>query len=257
MNFNKSTLYIIGVPIGNITDFTQKAIFTIKKVDIIAAETFQKTNILIKFLNINKKKLIIINKLNEISLSYKLINYIKDGKNIAIVSDAGMPLINDPGFFLIKYAYKNNIKINIIPGVSALTAALSASYFDIKTFTFHGFIPKKAENKKIVLETIHLKCTTHIFFESPKRLINTINSIYTNTNKENKLLLIKELTKKFTHIFLADLNYLIIKKNLINNFTKGELTLILNKNYNTYIYKKHTKIIKNNIFTSFNKNKLF
>jgi 16S rRNA (cytidine1402-2'-O)-methyltransferase len=150
MNITK-IIYIIGVPIGNIFDFTQRAIFILKKSDIIATEDSRKIGLILNFLKI-KNKILSINKYNELSMSNIIINYAKNGKNIALISDSGTPLINDPGFFLINHANKNNIKIVPIPGISALTTALSISSIKIQNFNFQGFMPKDVKNKKKILK---------------------------------------------------------------------------------------------------------
>ncbi len=124
MILKNKTLYIVSTPIGNIFDFSQRAIFILKNVDIIATEDSRKIGLLLKFLNI-KCKLLSLNNYNEITSTYLIINYINNKKKIALISDAGTPLINDPGFFLINYAYKNKIKIKSIPGVSSLTTILT------------------------------------------------------------------------------------------------------------------------------------
>ena len=142
MYFFKKVLYVVGIPIGNIFDFSQRAIFILKNVDIVATEDSRKAGLLLKFLNI-KSKMISFNSYNEIALSNFLLYCIKNNISIALISDSGTPLLSDPGFFLIDLFYKNNIKIIAIPGISSLSTVLSISIFNIYNFIFEGFLPKK------------------------------------------------------------------------------------------------------------------
>ncbi len=228
MFFLKKTLYIVGIPIGNIFDFSQRAIFILKNVDVIITEDTRKTGFLLKFLNL-KKKLISINSYNEKELSFFLISSIKKGLSIALVSDSGTPLISDPGFFFIYLAYKNDIRIMPIPGTSSVSTLLSISPFNINKFIFEGFLPKNKRCKKKVLEQFINEKRTIIFFESSKRLLNSLILMKNLFFYKRRVFIAKDLTKKFESILFFELQYLY---KIFNNcsdsiFYKGEFALLL------------------------------
>lgn len=246
----KKSLYIIGIPIGNIYDFTQRAIFILKNVNIIATEDSRKSGILLNFLNI-KNKIMSLNSYNELSISKKLIEAIRNEQSIAFISDSGTPLINDPGFFLIKLAYKNNIKIIPIPGISSVTTALSISEIKSDEFIFYGFIPKKQIQKKTKLILIRYETKNVIFFETSERLIHTLLSMQSILQPNRKILILKNLTKKFEMYFFFEIISLkkIISK--INKHKKGEFVIIIDGTK-----KKTNTILKKNTYNNFYKNLL-
>ena len=142
MYFLKNVLYVVGIPIGNFFDFSNRSIFILKKVDFIISEDSRKTGFLISFFNF-KNKIIVLNRENEKKICFSLINYMKNGFSAALVSDSGTPGISDPGNFLIKNSYLNDIKVVPIPGPSIISTVISISPFIIDRFVFDGFLPKK------------------------------------------------------------------------------------------------------------------
>ncbi|HIH2763117.1 MAG TPA: 16S rRNA (cytidine(1402)-2'-O)-methyltransferase [Candidatus Azoamicus sp.] len=244
MHIFKKSLYIIGIPIGSIYDFTQRAIFILKNVNIIATEDSRKSGLLLNFLNI-KNKIISLNSYNELSISKKLIEAIINNSSLAFISDSGTPLINDPGFYLIKLAYKNNIKIIPVPGISAITTALSISIIKSNNFIFYGFMPKKNIQKKLKLNLIKYEIKNIIFFETSDRLINTLFNIQTSLQPNRQILILKNLTKKFEMYLTFELVLLkkIIKK--INNNKKGEFVIIIDGVKKVHIEKNSININKN------------
>lgn len=227
MNELKKYLYIIGVPIGNIYDFSQRAIFILKNVNIIATEDSRKSGLILNYLNINNK-IISLNKYNEISISKNIIEKIKKKLSVALISDAGTPLINDPGFYLIELAFKNNIKVIPIPGISSITTALSISSIKIKNFIFNGFIPKKLIQKKSKIKEVKYEKKILMFFETSERLINTIIIMQKTIQQNRKILILKDLTKNFErYILFENLNLKSIIKN-IYKFKKGEIIILIN-----------------------------
>lgn len=227
MIFLKNVLYSVGVPIGNIFDFSQRAIFILKNVDIIATEDSRKTGFLLKFLNI-KTKLISLRSENEFLVSKFLINKITNGASVAFVSDSGTPLISDPGFFLLDCAYKNNIKVIPVPGISAFLTALSISSFDIENFIFEGFLPKKKSYKEIFLRQFLYEKKLVILFESSKRLLETLCLMSYIFEPNRKIFIGKELTKKFESFLIFEINkaHDLIKCEP-DFFCKGEYVLLL------------------------------
>lgn len=227
MIFLKNVLYSVGVPIGNIFDFSQRAIFILKNVNIIATEDSRKTGFLLKFLNI-KTKLISLRSCNELLLSKFLIDKIKAGGSVAFVSDSGTPLISDPGFFLLDCAYKNSVTVVPVPGISAFLTALSVSSFNIENFIFEGFLPKKKLYKEIFLKQFLYEKRIVVLFESSKRLLNTLLLMSTIFESKRKVFIGKELTKKFESFLIFDINQVNdFLKTESKFFYKGEYVLLL------------------------------
>lgn len=186
-------LYIVATPIGNLEDITLRAIKTLQQVDIIAAEDTRHTLKLLNHLNI-KKPMISYHRHNEEIKIDELINKLLEGKNVALVSDAGTPVISDPGEEIVKKCLENKIKVIPIPGACAAITALIASGIDAKEFTFLGFLPLNKKNRKEKLEQIEVGENTIILYEAPHKLIQTLEELSTIT-RERKIVLAKELTK--------------------------------------------------------------
>lgn len=186
-------LYLIATPIGNLGDITYRAVEILKKVDIIAAEDTRHSLKLLNYLDISKP-MISYHRHNEDTKTETLINLLKDGKNIGLITDAGTPGISDPGEEVVKQAIKENIEIIPIPGACALINALIASGLNTKEFAFYGFLPldKKLRNEK--MEDIQKQNKTIIFYEAPHRLIKTLQEMEQRLGNI-EVVLAKELTK--------------------------------------------------------------
>lgn len=228
MFFLNSVLYVVGIPIGNIFDFSNRSILILKNVDFILAEDSRKFCFLMSFFYF-KNKVIVLNSLNEKVISDKLINLIKSGFSAAIVSDSGTPCISDPGGFLIRKIYYNNIKIIVVPGPSVVSAALSICPFDVSKFIFEGFLPKKKIYKEIFFKKLILENRVCVFFESGSRLLESIFLLKKIINDDRNLFIAKDLTKKFEIVFSFKINEINIdffeKTNISFN---GEFILLLN-----------------------------
>lgn len=186
-------LYLVATPIGNLEDITLRAIKTLKEADIIAAEDTRHTLHLLNHLEISKP-LISYHRHNEETKSKDLINLLLEGKNIALVSDAGTPVISDPGEEIVKIAIENNIQIIPIPGACALITALISSGLDSKQFTFIGFLPLNKKLRKEKLEEIEKSTKTLILYEAPHKIKNTLEDLEKVTEKR-QIVLARELTK--------------------------------------------------------------
>jgi len=191
-------LYIVSTPIGNLEDITLRAIRIFKEVDLIAAEDTRVTKKLLNHLNINKQ-LISYFEYNKLERGEYLINLLKEGKNIALVCDAGTPCISDSGYLLIDKAYKNDIKVVSIPGPSSLTASLSISGVNTDRFIFLGFLKKKSSKRKKELERYKNEDKALVFFESPHRILQTLMDIK-QIFQESFIVITRELTKKFEEV---------------------------------------------------------
>ena len=186
-------LYLVATPIGNLEDITLRAIKILKEVDIIVAEDTRQTLKLLNHLEI-QKHLISYHRHSDEQKQNEIIEEIKSGKNIALVTDAGTPVISDPGEDIVKKALEENIQVIPVPGPCALIAALIASGIDAKEFSFFGFLPmnKKLRNKK--LEEIKKAKITVILYEAPHKLISTLKDL-NNVTGNRKIVLARELTK--------------------------------------------------------------
>lgn len=217
-------LYIVSTPIGNLKDITLRALEVLKSVDLIAAEDTRHTKFLLDHFEIQKPTTSFFDHNQKIKGQY-LLGILKEGKSIALVSDAGTPGISDPGYTLIKLAQDNNIPITVIPGVSAVVTALTASGLPSHRFTFEGFFPPKTVGRCKKLEALKNAEGTFIFYESPHRLLKTLEDIKTTLN-DPIIVIARELTKMFEEVKKAKASQ------LIEHFTahppKGEFVVLIN-----------------------------
>ncbi len=219
-------LYIVSTPIGNLKDITLRAIDTLKVVDLIFSEDTRITKKLLNHLDINKR-IQSLNEHNELKKTPKILQQLLKGKSVALVSDAGTPLISDPGYFLVKQARKNFIHVIPIPGCSAAIAALSVSGIATNKFYFHGFLPSSELVKFRALETLVDRKETLIFYESVHRLQSTIGHMNKVFGPNRKAIVCKEITKLHESYFGENLSE--IEKFIKNNPKKirGEFTIII------------------------------
>ena len=217
-------LYLVATPIGNLEDITLRAISVLKEVDLIAAEDTRHTLKLLNHLEI-KKPLISYYKQTEKIKSEILIEKLKEGKNIALVSDAGTPGISDPGAEVVKKAIDNNIRIIPIPGACAAINALIASGLTTKEFYFIGFLPVNKKEKKEKLEKIKKIEGTLIFYEAPHKLISTLESIK-DVFGDKKIVLAREITKIHEEFIRGKITEILENSTLI----KGEFVILMENN---------------------------
>lgn len=217
-------LYVIATPIGNLGDITKRAIDSLKNSDLIACENKKRALKLLNHLGI-KKRLITYNESNEINKSAFVIDLIKRGKSIALISDAGTPLISDPGYRLVKKARAEKLPVVPIPGPCALIAALSVAALPTDSFYFIGFLPRKKGNLRKKLEELKNIDTTFIIYESPHRLEYTLNELF-KIWKERKICLAREITKINEEFIIGNLSE-IIKKIKKRKSIYGEITIVI------------------------------
>ncbi|MCI9287130.1 MAG: 16S rRNA (cytidine(1402)-2'-O)-methyltransferase [Clostridia bacterium] len=217
-------LYIVATPIGNLDDITLRAIRTLKEVDIIAAEDTRHTLKLLNHLEISKP-LISYHRHNEEVKTEELVNKLLEGKNIALVSDAGTPAISDPGAEAVKVAIEKNIEVIPIPGACAAITALIASGMDTKEFTFIGFLPQNKKNRKEKLEQIEKEERTIILYEAPHKLLKTLEDLK-DILQQRKIVLARELTKIHEEYITGTVEEL--QNKIIS--PKGEYVIIIEKN---------------------------
>ena len=241
-------LYLVATPIGNLDDITLRAIKCLKETDIIAAEDTRHTLKLLNHLEI-KKKLISYHRHNEETKSSILINYLLEGQNIALVSDAGTPGICDPGEEIIKQAILNDIEIIPIPGACALINALIASGMNTTEFAFYGFLPLNKKNRKEKLEQIKRETKTIILYEAPHKLINTLNDIQKLLGDNVKIVLAKELTKIHEEFIRGNIKEII--ENIDN--VKGEFIIIIEGNLKENIEKENLNLTIDELYENYKK----
>ena len=189
-------LYIVGTPIGNLNDLSNRALNILKNVSLIACEDTRQTKKIMSKFNFSNS-VISFNQHNSFQKIQRLINNLKDGKSLALVSDAGMPSICDPGEDLIKRAKSEGLNIICIPGPCAAITALVSSGFPSSKFIFEGFLPKKKKEREKVLSAISKNDKTTILFESPHRIKNLLSELREFCGDEREIQIFRELTKKF------------------------------------------------------------
>jgi len=223
------TLYIVATPIGNLEDITLRAIRILGEVDIILAEDTRVTSRLVNFLSTNYKipttKLISYHQHSGVTKKIKIAESIIAGKNIALVTDAGTPGISDPGNELISFLQENvpDTKIVPIPGPSAITASLSVCGFNINKFVFLGFLPKKKRNK--LFEWLKNGKISFAFYESPKRIIKTLDRLKEHFGGNKNVFIARELTK--LHELLYRGSIVQVQKLLKDENIKGEIVVVV------------------------------
>ena len=217
-------LYICGTPIGNLEDITVRQLKTLKEVDLIAAEDTRHTVKLLNYFDI-KTPLTSYHEHNKKKKDDKIIKMLKEGKNIALVTDAGMPGISDPGEDIIRLCIENNIKITTIPGPTALISGLIMSGLDTSRFIFEGFLPQSGKEQKKVLQQLEEEERTTIFYESPHRLTKTLEIFKSLLGENRKIAVAREITKFYEEILYFQLGTAV--EYFENNPAKGEIVLII------------------------------
>lgn len=222
-NKTRGILYICGTPIGNLQDITIRVLNILKEVKLIAAEDTRHTKKLLIHYQINTK-VTSYHEYNKFKKAPYLVEILKNGQDIALVSDAGMPGISDPGYVLINLALNNNIKIIPIPGVSALITALVVSGLPTDKFVFEGFLPRKIKERKRYFKSIKNEERTIIFYETPHRLKRALKDMLEILG-DRKIVIARELTKKYEEIIRGKLNLVLSEMN--TKEIKGEITLVV------------------------------
>jgi 16S rRNA (cytidine1402-2'-O)-methyltransferase len=217
-------LYIVATPIGNLKDITIRALEILKSVDIVACENTRHSFLLFSHYQI-KKKLLSYNERNKKRRATQIIQLLKNGKDIALISDAGTPGISDPGFYLIREAIKNKIIVIAIPGPSAILTSLIVSGFPTDRFVFEGFLPRQKGRRRKRLKELKSEARTIIIFESPYRIINTLADVLEILG-DRKICITRELTKIHEEVmrdFVSNILNILTKREKI----KGEITLVI------------------------------
>ena len=193
-------LYIVATPIGNLADITVRAVDILKSVRIVACEDTRRTRTLLAHIGAAPAQLLTLHDHNEAHASERVLGHLLAGCDVALVSDAGTPSISDPGFELVRLAWRRGIAATPIPGPSAITAALAASPIAVNRFRFEGFLPAKSAARRAALEQLLRSDVAVVFFEAPHRLRDTLAEIVNLGGGDRVLVLCRELTKRFETI---------------------------------------------------------
>ncbi|MCK5719189.1 MAG: 16S rRNA (cytidine(1402)-2'-O)-methyltransferase [Thiomargarita sp.] len=220
------TLYVVATPIGNLQDFSPRAQSILCQVDLIAAEDTRHSHYLLNNFGI-KTPLQALHEHNEKQQCHSLLKILHQGKQIALISDAGTPLISDPGYFLVKTAHAENITVIPIPGASALISALSVSGFSSNRFVFEGFLPNKSIARQKHLSNLLKESRTLVFYEAPHRLINCLNDMKSIFGESREIVLAKELTKVFEKVYRGSFSNIIDWLNEKPERQKGEFVILV------------------------------
>ena len=220
-------LYIVATPIGNLGDMSARAIEVLKEVDIIAAEDTRNTIKLLNYFEV-KTPMTSYHEFNKIDKAYELVEKIKEGKNIALVSDAGMPAISDPGEDLVRIAYEKDIEITVIPGASAVVSALAISGLPTRRFCFEAFLPLDKKERKFILEELKNETRTIILYEAPHKLLKTLKDLEEVLGEDRKISLVREISKRHEEVIRTTLG---LAGSLYNdseeNRVRGEFVLVI------------------------------
>ncbi len=226
MNIKTGSLFIVATPIGNLADLSERAITILTQVKLILAEDTRHARKLLCHFGISTQTKS-FHQHNERTQTPQVIKLLQAGDDIALISDAGTPLISDPGFCLIRAARTNAITVSPIPGPSALTAALCASGLATDRFCFEGFLPAKSQQRLQCLQTLSRERRTLIFYESSHRILSSLQDMAQSFGQNRQASIAREISKKFETFYFGTINSLISQINQDQHHQKGEFVIII------------------------------
>lgn len=229
MTTNIGTLYIVATPLGNLKDMTQRAIETLQLVDLIAVEDTRHSASLLQQFGISTPTTA-LHEHNERERAASLIDRLQQGQSIALISDAGTPLISDPGYFLVREAHAAGIRVVPIPGPSALIAALSASGMPTDRFIFEGFLPAKTTACLKRLMDLQKETRTMVFYEAPHRILSLLENMEKAFGSDRRMTIARELTKMFETIRSGKIGELVEWTRNDSNQQRGEFVVLVEGN---------------------------
>ena len=221
-----STLYIVATPIGNLADISQRALNILENVDVIACEDTRHTQRLLSAYSI-KNRTMSMHDHNERQRQEQIATLLQEGKSVALVSDAGTPLISDPGFHLVRHCRQLGLAVSPIPGACAAISALSVAGLPTDRFTFEGFLPSKSGARQATLNDLASETRTMVFYDAPRRAIDTVEDIVKVLGGERYVVMARELTKTFETVHSDTAENLLAWLQEDPNQLKGEMVLII------------------------------
>lgn len=219
-------LYVVATPIGNLADFSYRAVEILKKVDLIAAEDTRHVKMLLQHYAINNK-LVSLHQHNEEKAAPGLIDKIKQGQSIALVSDAGTPLLSDPGMPLVRLAKQEGVEVSPIPGACALIAALSVSGLPVTRFIFEGFLPRTSSARKTFFSARKNETATWVFYESSHRILASLGDLAEIIPGDRRIVVARELTKVYETVVNDSLDNILEQVKNDANMQKGEFVVLV------------------------------
>ncbi|MCK7459016.1 16S rRNA (cytidine(1402)-2'-O)-methyltransferase [Idiomarina aminovorans] len=219
-------LYIVPTPIGNLGDITERAIKTLTEVAAIAAEDTRHTRKLMQHYGI-QNEVFALHEHNETQRADAVIERLQQGDSLALVSDAGTPLINDPGYVLVHRCHQQGLNVIALPGACAVTVALSAAGLPTDRFAFEGFLPAKPQQRRAKLEQLQSETRTVVVYESPHRILHTLADMDITLGKERNVVLARELTKQFETYLSGNAAELLQRLTDDKNQQRGEMVLLI------------------------------
>lgn len=226
MNEKAATLYVVATPIGNLGDLTARAREVLGQVSVIAAEDTRRSGQLLKHFGI-ETALVSLHEHNEAQRSAALIERLLAGESIALISDAGTPLISDPGFDLVAAARERGVRVTPIPGPCAAIAALSVAGLPTDRFVFEGFLPAKQGARRSQLETLRNERRTIVFYEGPHRLKEVLSDLLEVFGKDRRAVVCRELTKQFESTYAGTLEQLAAMSTSDADMSRGEIVIVV------------------------------
>ena len=226
MTIKKGSLYIVATPIGNMGDMTERAQQVLASVDVIAVEDTRRSGQLLRNFDISTP-MIAVHEHNERQICESLLRRIHEGESIALISDAGTPLLSDPGYYLVTQSHVQNIPVIPIPGVSALITALSVAGLPTDHFVFEGFLPSKSAARQQRLEKLKEDSRTLVFYEAPHRIVDMLKDLQQVFGSQRQVVLARELTKTFETVHGDKLEQLIPWVEADENQRKGEFVVLV------------------------------
>jgi 16S rRNA (cytidine1402-2'-O)-methyltransferase len=223
----RPALYLVGTPIGNLEDITLRALRVLKEVDVIACEDTRQTQKLLNHYGITTRT-VSYHEHNEMTRAAELVKDLQEGTSVALVTDAGMPGISDPGFRLISLAIRHHIPVVPIPGASAFLAALVASGLPTDSFRFSGFLPAKRGERRAALESVRSSPRTQVFYETPHRIVEALADVLEVLGKDRHVVIAREVTKLHEE-FLRARAAEVLETLKSRDAVKGEITLLIGK----------------------------
>ena len=220
----EGVLFLVSTPIGNLSDLSKRAIETLETVDFIACEDTRRTGQLLNLLGLEAKKMIRVDDHTEFKKKSEIVEKIKNGFNVALVSDAGTPGISDPGEELVRTVIENGFKVSVVPGASSVLAALVVSGMSMKRWVMEGFIPRKGKEREEILKELAVEERTIILFESPKRLPETLQDLQKYLGEDRLVSIARELTKLHEEVWRGSLNRAV---DYYETSPKGEVVIVI------------------------------